>query len=94
MCCQLKSLKLFLKLWYKYLFISKLLFKFVVQKQNDMIAIINRAQSFGTLNGVITKNSEIQTVINKSIKDGTAKKLIDTKDTLMYELIKKNKNNE
>ena len=25
-----------MKLWYKYLFISKLLFKFVVQKQNNM----------------------------------------------------------
>jgi hypothetical protein len=56
-----------------------------------MVAIINRAQNFGTLNGVITKNSEIQTVINKNIKAGTAKKLIDTKETLMYELKNKTK---
>lgn len=27
-------------MWYKYLFISKLLFKFVVQKQNNMQTII------------------------------------------------------
>ena len=51
-----------------------------------MKAIINRQQNFGTLNGVITKNDEIRTVVNQHIKSGTAKKLIDTEETLMYEL--------
>jgi hypothetical protein len=51
-----------------------------------MKAIINRNQTFGTLNGVILKNEEIRTVVNKSLKEGKAKLLIDTEDTLMYEL--------
>ena len=51
-----------------------------------MKAIINRNETFGTLNGVITKNSEIMTLVNKHIKQGTAKKLVDTDETLMYEL--------
>ena len=51
-----------------------------------MKAIINRNETFGTLNGVITKNSEIMTIVNKHIKQGTAKKLVDTDETLMYEL--------
>jgi len=51
-----------------------------------MKAIINKDGNFGTLNGVITKSSEIQTVINQHLKNGTAKKLIDTETTLMYEL--------
>ena len=51
-----------------------------------MKAIINRNGTFGTLNGVITENSKIQSEINKGLKSGTAKKLIDTDETLMYEL--------
>lgn len=51
-----------------------------------MKAIINRNQNFGTLDGVITKNSEIQKIVNLHLKAGTAKKLIDTEETLMYEL--------
>lgn len=51
-----------------------------------MKAIVNKDGNFGTLNGVITKNSEIQTVINQHLKTGTAKKLVDTETTLMYEL--------
>lgn len=51
-----------------------------------MKAILNKDGNFGTLNGVITKNSEIQTVINQHLKAGTAKKLVDTETTLMYEL--------
>ena len=51
-----------------------------------MKAIINNKSTFGTLNGVITKNSEIRTVVNQHLKAGTAKKLIDTEETLMYEL--------
>jgi hypothetical protein len=51
-----------------------------------MKAIINRNETFGTLNGVITKNSEIMTLVNKHIKQGAAKKLVDTDETLMYEL--------
>lgn len=55
-------------------------------KTNTMKAIINRSGAFGTLNGVITKNSEIQALINQNLKTGTAKKLVDTETTLMYEL--------
>jgi hypothetical protein len=51
-----------------------------------MKAIIIKDGNFGTLNGVIIKNSEIQTVINQHLKAGTAKKLVDTETTLMYEL--------
>jgi hypothetical protein len=51
-----------------------------------MKAIINKDQNFGTVDGVITKNSSIQTLINQHIKSGTAKRLIDTESTLMYEL--------
>jgi hypothetical protein len=51
-----------------------------------MKAIINRQSSFGTLNGVITKNEEIRKVVNQNLKQGTAKLLIDTEETLMYEL--------
>jgi hypothetical protein len=49
-------------------------------------AIINRNKTFGTLNGVITKNSEIMSLVNKRMKQGTAKKLVDNDETLMYEL--------
>ena len=51
-----------------------------------MKVIVNKGEKFGTLNGVIKKNSEIQTVINQHLKVGTAKKLVDTETTLMYEL--------
>ena len=51
-----------------------------------MKAIINREQNFGTLNGVITKNDEIRKVVNQHLKQGTAKLLVDTEETLMYEL--------
>ncbi len=51
-----------------------------------MKAIINRKQTFGTLNGVITINDVIRKVINQHLKQGTAKLLVDTEDTLMYEL--------
>jgi hypothetical protein len=55
-------------------------------KQSKMKAIINRTQNFGTLNGVITKNEEIRKVVNQHLKQGTAKLLVDTEETLMYEL--------
>lgn len=51
-----------------------------------MKAIINRNETFGTLNGVITKNEQIRTIVNQHLKEGKAKLLIDTEDTLMYEL--------
>jgi hypothetical protein len=51
-----------------------------------MKAIINRKAEYGTLNGVITKNSEIMTHIYAHLKAGTARKIIDSEDTLMYEL--------
>ncbi len=51
-----------------------------------MIAIINRNSTFGTLNGVITKNEEIRKIINENLKKGEAKLLTDTEDTLMYKI--------
>lgn len=58
-----------------------------------MKAIINRQQNFGTLNGVITKNDEIRKVVNQNLKQGTAKLLVDTEETLMYELGEKPNSN-
>lgn len=49
-----------------------------------MKAIINRESEFGTLNGIITKNTIIMQVINECLKKGIAKKIIDTENTLMY----------
>lgn len=57
-----------------------------------MKAIINRNKEFGTLDGVITKNEEIRKVINQHLKQGTAKLLVDTEETLMYILIDKKSN--
>ena len=51
-----------------------------------MKAIINRTENSGTLNGVFTKNEEIRKVVNQHLKQGTAKLLVDTEETLMYEL--------
>lgn len=51
-----------------------------------MKIIINRQSEFGTLNGVITKNSQLHSLVNKGLKNGTAKKLIDNEETLMYEI--------
>lgn len=49
-------------------------------------AIINNGEKFGTLNGVITLNSEIRKIVALAIKENKAKKLIDTNETLMYEI--------
>ena len=51
-----------------------------------MKALINRTANFGTINGVITKNEEIRKVVTQHLKQGTAKLLVDTEETLMYEL--------
>lgn len=58
-----------------------------------MKAIINRTETFGTLNGVITNNNQIMKIIIQHLKQGTAKLLIDTEDTLMYELSEKKESN-
>lgn len=50
------------------------------------IAIINRGKVFGTLFGKLVKNSEIHSVIFEAIKQGKAKKLVDTECTLMYKI--------
>jgi hypothetical protein len=57
-----------------------------INNNKIMTAVINRGETFGTLNGVITKNDEIRKVVNQHLKQGTAKLLIDTEETLMYEL--------
>lgn len=54
-----------------------------------MKAIIIKNKKFGSLNGEIIRNSEILTKVNQHIKSGTARILIDTEDTLMYELNEK-----
>jgi hypothetical protein len=51
-----------------------------------MKAIINNGQKFGTLNGALTLNSEIRKVVFKALKENRATKLIDTDETLMYEI--------
>ena len=51
-----------------------------------MRAIVNKNEKFGMLNGIITHNEDIIKVINQYLKQGNAKLLIDTEDTLMYKL--------
>lgn len=51
-----------------------------------MKAIINNGQKFGTLNRVITLNSEIKKIVFSKLKENKATKLIDTDETLMYEI--------
>jgi len=51
-----------------------------------MKAIINRKAEFGTLNGVISKNEEVRKIVAQHLKQGAAKLLVDTEETLMYEL--------
>lgn len=51
-----------------------------------MKAIVNRTQKFGNINGVIQPNETILKIINQHLKLGTAKILIDTDQTLMYQL--------
>jgi len=51
-----------------------------------MKIIINRQSEFGTLNGVITKNCELQSLVTKGLKNGTARKIIDNEQTLMYKI--------
>ncbi len=48
--------------------------------------VINRGLQFGTLNGVFTLNSELQSMVVKALKAGKAKKLVDTENTLMYKI--------
>lgn len=49
-------------------------------------AIINKGKQFGTIDGVITKSSDIMSLVFKHLKNGTAKKIVDTDETLFYEL--------
>ena len=49
-----------------------------------MEAIITRGKVYGSLAGVATKNTEIQSRVNKSLKEGKAVKKIDTDEILMY----------
>lgn len=56
-------------------------------KQFETIkAIINRKENFGMLAGVLTLNSDIRKIVNLKLKEGNAKLIIDTEDTLMYDL--------
>jgi hypothetical protein len=65
---------------------TRCIFVSEIKNKAIMKAIINRQQTFGTLNGVITKNDEIRKVVSQHLKQGTAKLLVDTEETLMYEL--------
>lgn len=49
-------------------------------------AIINRNLQFGTLDGVIMENSKILKIIIDAIKKNAAELIIDTNETLMYNL--------
>ena len=49
-----------------------------------MRAIINRGMKWGTLNGVIMFNTDIMKKVNEYLKQGKAKLLLDSEDTLMY----------
>lgn len=51
-----------------------------------MKAIITNGEKFGTLNDVITLNSEIRKIVIAKLKEGKAIKLVDTEKILMYEL--------
>lgn len=51
-----------------------------------MKAIINLCSNFGTLDGVIKSNTEIKKIVFSKLKENKAKLLIDTEETLMYEL--------
>lgn len=51
-----------------------------------MKAIINRGTVFGMLDGVVTKNEEIRKLVNKCLKQGKAQLLLETEETLMYDL--------
>jgi len=50
------------------------------------IAIIHRGKGSSTLNGANLKTEKVLSEINRQLKAGTAKKLVDTENTLMYEL--------
>ena len=51
-----------------------------------MKAIVNRNAKFGYLDGKFVKNEEVRSAIYSHLKQGTAKKVIDTETTLMYVL--------
>ena len=49
-----------------------------------MKAIVNRDAKIGSIDGRFVKNEEVRDLIYKHLKQGTAKKIIDTDTTLMY----------
>ena len=53
-------------------------------KKHTMKAIVNRDSKFGWLDGKFVKNEEVRDAIYSHVKQGTAKKVIDTDTTLMY----------
>ena len=54
------------------------------KKHTPMKAIVNRNAKFGWLDGKFVKNDEVRNAIHSHLKQGTAKKVIDTDTTLMY----------
>ena len=62
------------------------LYQLRIKTIENMIVIINRNANFGTLDGVITEDSKLRKLVNQHLKQGTAKKLVDNDETLMYEL--------
>lgn len=48
--------------------------------------IINKNSNFGTIDGVIMCYFELKKIVNASLKQGKAKKIVDNYETLMYEL--------
>lgn len=49
-------------------------------------AVYNREEQFGTIDNVLTSNKDVHVFILKHLKQGNAKLLIDTENTLMYKV--------
>jgi hypothetical protein len=51
-----------------------------------MRILINRKLEVGEQNGIIKENKILWPIIYKALKSGFAKLIVDTEDTLMYEI--------
>lgn len=51
-----------------------------------MKAILTLGEQFGTIDGKVTENQQIRSLIIEHLKKGTAKLLVDTDAVLMYQL--------
>lgn len=56
------------------------------QKTNAMNLIINRNEKFSTFNGKYITTDEARKIMIKALKEGRAKLLIDSTETLGYQI--------